>query len=226
MNNPFPSLATDERAALRDSIRDHGVIYPIVVDKLGRVIDGHQRENIARELGVHCPRITVDVDRDGSDYLAVALNLFRRHLSKKQRDEAIANLVSAGMSQTQVAKVTGVNQSTVSRAAKAADIMQPHNVTDSKGRKRSPGRPRKETPTPAPAKADTPSDIGGDQVESKSPRRKVPPEVTAIIKWLKTANAHDKEVVIDLERIDQALHEAMMRGGRKAWCFHLSERVK
>lgn len=50
--NPFPPLAPDEHGALRTSIERFGVLYPIVVDHEGAVLDGHHRLAIATELGV------------------------------------------------------------------------------------------------------------------------------------------------------------------------------
>ena len=48
--NPMPSLAPDEYAGLKESIRRHGVLYPVVVDHEGAIIDGHHRLAIVREI--------------------------------------------------------------------------------------------------------------------------------------------------------------------------------
>ena len=46
----MPSLAPDEYAGLKESIRRHGVLYPVVVDHEGAIIDGHHRLAIVREI--------------------------------------------------------------------------------------------------------------------------------------------------------------------------------
>ena len=48
--NPMPSLAPDEYQGLKESIRRHGVLYPVVVDHEGAIIDGHHRLAIVREI--------------------------------------------------------------------------------------------------------------------------------------------------------------------------------
>lgn len=53
----MPDLDTETRAALRDSISMLGVLYPIIVDQNGEIIDGHNRWAIADELNIDCPKI-------------------------------------------------------------------------------------------------------------------------------------------------------------------------
>ena len=165
MSNPFNKLPTDQRDALKADIEKRGIIYPIVVDKLGRVIDGHQRESIAQELSLPLDRITLDVGREEADALAISLNVFRRHLTKPARNEAIRKLREMGMTVEEVAKVTGASKTTVSKNSKG--VSQTGNITDKRGRsgKSKGGRPRKTesapkpaTPTPPPASSDTDPD--------------------------------------------------------------------
>src|SRR5262245_20955484 len=59
----LPTLTTEQRDSLRDSIRAEGIYTPVVQDQHGQVIDGFERLAIAEELGlrtypvrtVHCP---------------------------------------------------------------------------------------------------------------------------------------------------------------------------
>jgi ParB/Sulfiredoxin domain len=81
----MPPLSPEERAALRDDIAEHGVLVPVLVDQHGKPIDGHNRVDIAKELGIEYPtqvREVANVD-EGRD-LAVALNVARRHLTQAQ----------------------------------------------------------------------------------------------------------------------------------------------
>lgn len=56
--NPMTPLTPEEYTALRHSIAEHGVMVPVLVNQHGRVIDGHYRMTIARELGIDVPTTT------------------------------------------------------------------------------------------------------------------------------------------------------------------------
>ena len=53
--NPMTPLSPEELTALRESIKEHGVLVPVLINQHGRVIDGHYRSTIAAELGVEAP---------------------------------------------------------------------------------------------------------------------------------------------------------------------------
>ena len=46
----LPDLTPEEYASLRESVAQHGVVVPIVVDEHGQTIDGHNRQTICKEL--------------------------------------------------------------------------------------------------------------------------------------------------------------------------------
>jgi N6-adenosine-specific RNA methylase IME4/ParB-like chromosome segregation protein Spo0J len=80
--NLFPWLAGPARDELKADIKKNGVLDPIVF--LGdAILDGRNRYEIARELGIEYPR----VEFEGDDPLAfvVSKNLKRRDLSASQR---------------------------------------------------------------------------------------------------------------------------------------------
>jgi site-specific DNA-methyltransferase (adenine-specific) len=68
------------RAALRADIEAHGVQVPVVRTADGRIVDGHNRAQIAAELGIECPSLTVDLDDQEATEAALRLNILRRHL--------------------------------------------------------------------------------------------------------------------------------------------------
>jgi ParB-like chromosome segregation protein Spo0J len=76
----MPALTNEAQAALRDDIAVHGVQVPILCTTKGDIVDGHCRAAIAEELGVDCPRLTVDLDDTAAIETALRLNLLRRHL--------------------------------------------------------------------------------------------------------------------------------------------------
>jgi N6-adenosine-specific RNA methylase IME4 len=89
-STPFqvlPPLAPADFASLRASIEARGVLTPIVVDERGRILDGHNRAEIAKALGIDCPRVVRDDLTDSRDkrLFAVEVNLTRCQLTDAQR---------------------------------------------------------------------------------------------------------------------------------------------
>jgi ParB-like chromosome segregation protein Spo0J len=79
----FPVSEGEEFDALVDSIRDHGLGHPIVLDPEGQLLVGRNRLCACREAGVE-PRFTTYDGDDVVDYI-VRANLHRRHLTNDQR---------------------------------------------------------------------------------------------------------------------------------------------
>ncbi len=89
--NLFPLMQGAALNELREDIRAHGVLEPIVF--LGRaILDGRNRYMCARDLGIEYPR----VEFGGDDPLAfvVSHNLHRRHLSESQRSMVAGKLAN------------------------------------------------------------------------------------------------------------------------------------
>lgn len=78
----FPWLEGAAREELKANIAKNGILEPIVFLD-GAILDGRNRYEIARELGIEYPR----VEYTGDDPLGfvIAKNLHRRHLSESQR---------------------------------------------------------------------------------------------------------------------------------------------
>ena len=53
----LPPLQVAAYAALRGDISRRGVLVPVEVDEDGEILDGHNRQAIADELGIDCPRV-------------------------------------------------------------------------------------------------------------------------------------------------------------------------
>jgi N6-adenosine-specific RNA methylase IME4 len=113
----LPALADDDLKALRDDIRERGIVVPIVIDEHHNVIDGANRLRIAAELGLR--NLPVDI-RPGlflpdKEQLAEDLNLHRRHLTREQLRDAIARHLKRTPEQSnrQIAATVGVDHHTV-----------------------------------------------------------------------------------------------------------------
>ena len=111
----LPSLSLDEYEALRESIREKGVIESILVDEEGNVIDGHHRLKACEELGIECPRrALMGLSDEQKQDLSLELNLHRRQLTKEQKKEIAANLREQGWTQERIGKALGVARRTIS----------------------------------------------------------------------------------------------------------------
>lgn len=112
----MPPLSAEEYSALEQSIKDHGVQVPIIVDENGTVIDGHHRQKITQDLGIRCPSTVVTGKAESEKRtLALSLNLDRRHLNREQRRALIAESVKADpqLSNREHARRTGADHKTV-----------------------------------------------------------------------------------------------------------------
>lgn len=56
----FHDLAAGQYERLKADIKARGILLPILVDEAGKTIDGHQRRQVAAELGIECPSVTVE----------------------------------------------------------------------------------------------------------------------------------------------------------------------
>jgi hypothetical protein len=115
----LPPLTSEEYAALKADIAKHGVLYPVILDEDGRVLDGVHRERIAAELGIELP-VAVHAGLDGERklHLTVGLNTRRRHFDPGRRRELARTLHDQGQSVRKIAELTGWSKSTIDRDLK------------------------------------------------------------------------------------------------------------
>lgn len=111
----LPSLSLDEYEALKESIKEFGVIQPVIVDEVGDIIDGYHRAKACRELSVDYPtRVMEGLGKEQKENLSVSLNLKRRHLTKEQKKDLAISLREQGWTQERVSMVFEVSQRTIS----------------------------------------------------------------------------------------------------------------
>jgi ParB family chromosome partitioning protein len=91
-NHPYKVEDNEEMEALRDSIREHGILTPLLVRKMdGRedeyeVISGHRRMHAARMAGLETvPAIVVSMDRNAAAIALVDSNLHRERLLPSEK---------------------------------------------------------------------------------------------------------------------------------------------
>jgi ParB-like chromosome segregation protein Spo0J len=123
----LPPVQPDLFDRLREDIHRRGIQIPILVDNsTGEVIDGKQRKRIAIELGIRkIPTIYVGglTSAERTD-LRLAVNLYRRHLTRAQMRELVAWALNQtpGASDRSVARRTGVDNKTVAGVRRCLEI--------------------------------------------------------------------------------------------------------
>ena len=80
----IPPMSPSERTTLARDITARGISTPLEVTSGGVILDGHERQAIAREIGLtHVPVRTVDPSDEAAYILTCAMS--RRHLTASQR---------------------------------------------------------------------------------------------------------------------------------------------
>lgn len=114
-SNPMPPLSPEVREALTDSIREHGVVVPVVKDQTGYVLDGYNRIEIAATLGVTVPETVFTCDPERRDVLRIELNGARRQLTDEQWKPLVDHLRTQGHADRAIAQAVGVDRNRVQR---------------------------------------------------------------------------------------------------------------
>lgn len=139
----FGPLDPETREALKQDIAAHGVLVPLLVTQDLVIISGHERWQIAKELGmseVPCEVRVVEDDAE-AERLLVADNVLRRQLSVMERARLVARLkeswgVRRGINQhssmghvgppktvDDIAEALGESPRTVKRLARLNDLI-------------------------------------------------------------------------------------------------------
>lgn len=116
-----PRLTFDETSLkeLAESIKQHGVIQPLVVRKIGdkyEIIAGERRYKASQIAGLQkVPAVIMNLDDQQSAEVAVVENIQRKDLSALEEAESYKKLLDKGyLTQEQLATRMGKNQSTIS----------------------------------------------------------------------------------------------------------------
>jgi ParB/RepB/Spo0J family partition protein len=117
------SRRDDSRGRLKelaDSIREHGVLEPILVVPVGtryQVVAGNRRLQAGRLAGLDRIPAIVLADRDERSYLLVNLveNAQRVGLKPTERIGAVRQLAATGLGVREIARGTGLSPATISR---------------------------------------------------------------------------------------------------------------
>ena len=89
-NHPYKVLDNDEMISLAESIRDNGLLTPIIVNKKGKgryeLISGHRRVMACQLLGIERILASVlELNRDEATILMVESNIQREHILPSEK---------------------------------------------------------------------------------------------------------------------------------------------
>jgi hypothetical protein len=97
INKIFPMMPDEELEGLAESITAHGgLIYPVVLDKNGTLLDGKCRLRACAIAGVAPTFKTFEGADDECEAFILSMNLYRQNLNPSQRAIAEACLVEPG----------------------------------------------------------------------------------------------------------------------------------
>ena len=124
-----PRLNFDEQGLqeLSDSIREHGIIQPLVLRKLGNkyeIIAGERRYKAAQMAGLTTvPAVIANIDDNKSAEVALVENVQRRDLTAIEEARSYKSLLDKGyLTQDQLAKRMGLSQPSVANKLRLLNL--------------------------------------------------------------------------------------------------------
>ncbi len=120
-SQPRKDFDEDELTELADSIRQYGIIQPLVVTKQGshyRIIAGERRYRAAKIAGLkEVPVIVRDYDKQQSMEIALIENVQRADLNPIEEAEGYSQLIDEfGLTQEEIAERVSKNRVTITNA--------------------------------------------------------------------------------------------------------------
>ena len=124
-----PRLTFDDQALqeLAASIKEHGIIQPLVLRKLGdkyEIVAGERRYKASQIAGLTTvPAVISNIDDDKSAEVALIENIQRKNLTSIEEARSYKNLLDRGYStQEQLAEKLGVSQSTIANKLRLLNL--------------------------------------------------------------------------------------------------------
>lgn len=121
---PRKHFSTESISALADSIREHGILQPILVRPIDnggyQIVAGERRWRAARMLGLDEVPVTIkELSDTETMQIAIIENLQRENLNPVEEANGFNELIEVyGMTQEQVGKLVGKSRSAVANAVR------------------------------------------------------------------------------------------------------------
>ncbi len=123
-----PRIAFGEKELedLASSIKEHGIIQPLVLRKLGEkyeIIAGERRYKAATMVGLsNVPAIIVETDDKESAQIAIVENVQRKDLTAIEEAKSYQKLQEKGMTQEEISKKIGVSQPVIANKLRLLNL--------------------------------------------------------------------------------------------------------
>lgn len=127
-DQPRKSFSDEAIAALADSIREHGMLQPILVRPLSsggyQIVAGERRWRAARMLGMDEVPVSIRELSDAETMqIAIIENLQRENLNPVEEAEGYRQLLETyGMTQEKVAKMVGKSRSAIANSVRLLEL--------------------------------------------------------------------------------------------------------
>lgn len=127
-DQPRKHFSTETISALADSIREHGILQPILVRPLDsgsyQIVAGERRWRAARMLGLdEVPVIIKEIPDAEAMKIAIIENLQRENLDPVEEANGYNDLIeNYGMTQDQVGKMVGKSRSAIANAIRILSL--------------------------------------------------------------------------------------------------------
>ncbi len=125
---PRQIFGEKELNELADSIKQHGIIQPLILRPLGdkyEIIAGERRYRAAIIAGLYSvPSIIVDKDDDESAEIAIIENIQRKDLTPIEEAKSYKKLLNLGLTQDEIAKKLGVTQPTIANKLRLLNLTE------------------------------------------------------------------------------------------------------
>ena len=146
-NHPYKVQDNEEMESLAESIKEHGIVSPVIVRPLENtkdeyeIISGHRRVMASKKAGIsEVPALVVSLDRDAAAIVLVDSNLHREHIlpsekafAYKMKAEALAHKgfradltseqLAPKLATEQIAEDVGTSKDTIKRYIRLTNLI-------------------------------------------------------------------------------------------------------